>query len=54
MDSELPDRAIANGHSTVVDDEHHQTTEESTVDKQNIDQVKRNKSFHYYILFLFI
>jgi hypothetical protein len=39
MDPEQPEHVITNGHSTLVDDEHHQPIEESTIDKQNLDPV---------------
>lgn len=43
MDPEQPDHVYTNGHtnghSTIVDDEHHQPIEQSTVDKQNNDAV---------------
>jgi len=39
MDPEQPEHVITNGHSPVLGDEHHQQTDDATIDKQNIDPV---------------
>jgi len=39
MDPEQPGHVYTNGHSTAVDDEHYQQTDEPRTDKQNLDSV---------------
>jgi len=57
MDPEQPGQVYTNGHSTVVDDEHFQQTDQSTIDKQNLDPVCKQNCcfvcfFIYFVLYL--